>query len=68
MAICKTIVKGLVNLKKNIFETLPDLNDIDERKKTSKNSNRVKSYASFKFMQMLYFIILNHFRQNKIIK
>ena len=41
---------------KNIFKTLHDLNDTDEKtrmlKTASKNSNRVKSYASFKIMQI----------------
>ena len=41
---------------KNIFETLHDLNDSDEKtrmlKTASKNSNRVKSYESFKIMQI----------------
>ena len=41
---------------KNIFETLHDLNESDEKtrllKTPSKNSNRVKSYASFKIMQI----------------
>ena len=41
---------------KNIFETLHDLNVIDEKtrmlKTASKNSNWVKSYASFKIMQI----------------
>ena len=41
---------------KNIFETLHDLNDSDEKsrmlKTASKNSNGVKSNASFKIMQI----------------
>ena len=41
---------------KNNFETLHDLNDSDEKtrmlKTASKNSNRDKSYASFKIMQI----------------
>ena len=49
------IFKGLVNLQ-NIFETLHDLNDSNEKtrmlKTASKNSNRVKSYASLKIMQI----------------
>ena len=40
---------------KNIFETLHDLNDSDEKTKmmktSSQNSNWVKSYAWFKVMQ-----------------
>ena len=40
----------------NIFETLRDLNDNDEKarmlKNAWKNSNRVKSYLSFKIMQI----------------
>ena len=48
-------LKGLVNLQK-LFETLHDLNDSDEKtrilKTASKYSNRVKSYASFKIMQI----------------
>ena len=48
-------LKGLVNLQKH-FLTLRDLNDSDEKtrmlKTASKNSNRVKSYASFKIMQI----------------
>ena len=54
LLLAKVPVKGLVNLKKN--ETYPDLNNIDERhkmlKNSSKNSNRVKSFASFKIMQI----------------
>ena len=41
---------------KNIFETLHDLNDGNEKnrilKTPSKNSNRVKIYSSFKIMQI----------------
>ena len=41
---------------KNIFETLHDLNNSDEKtrmlKTASKNSNRVKSYGSLKIMQI----------------
>ena len=41
---------------KNIFETFHDLNDSDEKtrmlKTAWKNSNLVKSYASFKIMQI----------------
>ena len=41
---------------KNIFESLHDLNDSDEKtrmlKNASKNSNWVKSYANFKIMQI----------------
>ena len=41
---------------KNIFKTLHDLNDSIEKAKMLKphlkNSNRVKSYASFKIMQI----------------
>ena len=52
---------NMVSLKvlwtfKNIFETPHDLNDSDEKTKILKtpfqNSNRVKSYASLKIMQI----------------
>ena len=41
---------------KHIFETLHDLNEIDEKTKKLKtpsyNSSRFKNYASFKIMQI----------------
>ena len=46
-------LKGLVNLQKH-FETLQDLNDIDEKNQNAENPilnyNQVKSYARFKIM------------------
>ena len=50
------IVLKVLWIFKNIFETLHDLNDSDEKtwmlKTALKNSLRVKSYSSFKIMQI----------------
>ena len=47
---------GILWIFKHIFDTLHDWNDSDEKtrmlKTASKNSNRVKSYGSFKIVQI----------------